>query len=396
VQAHDRYHRQSLIGWWDQALVSRTRILVIGAGALGNEILKLLALIGNGYTLVLDPDRIERSNLSRTVLFRAADEGEPKAQVAVRRMSELDPAIRAHAIDENVIGRGGLGLFMWADVVIGAVDNREARVFINSACARTGKTWVDGAIEGLAGVVRVFEPARGACYECTMNATDHMLLAERRSCALLARDARARGHVPTSVVTASIIGAMEVEEAVKRVHGQPTLDGEGIHFDGLHGDMSRVRYPRRDQCPGHENLGTIVSLGVGAGAVTLAALLERAEATLGEGAVLDLSRDVIVRFSCPSCGAAAPGRAVLGTVRESHAACPSCGTHRVVEIASSVTRNGDLDLEQTPADLGVPPFDIIVARQGLERQEAWLFDGDAPEVLGPLTASWTLLERGAS
>jgi molybdopterin/thiamine biosynthesis adenylyltransferase len=52
---HDRYHRQTLITWWDQARVARTRMLVVGAGALGNEILKLLALIGCGDTLVFDP-----------------------------------------------------------------------------------------------------------------------------------------------------------------------------------------------------------------------------------------------------------------------------------------------------------------------------------------------------
>jgi adenylyltransferase/sulfurtransferase len=391
----DRYHRQTLIEWWDQERVRGTRILVIGAGALGNEILKLLALIGSGWTLVYDPDRIERSNLSRSVLFREADEGRHKAEVAVRQMREINPDVRGHAVCENVLAKAGLGVFLWADVVIGAVDNREARVFINSACARTRRTWVDGAIEGLSGIVRVFSPQDGACYECTMNSTDRKLLAERRSCALLARDAVLRGHVPTSAVAASIIGAMEVQEAIKVVHGQPTLTGEGLHLDGLYGQTSRIKYPRRADCPGHEDLGEVVPLGLGVAGVTLGALLDRAEAALGAGAALDLSRDVIVRLSCPGCGSAAPGRSVLGTVRESQAACPSCGAHRAIEIASSISRAGadagqpdPIDLALTPAELGLPPFDIIVARQGMERQEAWLFDGDAGAVLGPLAASY--------
>jgi ribosomal protein S27AE len=124
--------------------------------------------------------------------------------------------------------------------------------------------------------------------------------------------------------------------------------------------------------------------------VTLGALLDRAEAELGAGAALDLSRDVILRLSCPSCGDAAPGRSVLGTVRESQAACPRCGAHRAVEIASSISRDdgNPVDLGLTPAELGLPPFDIIVARQGMERQTAWLFDGDAGAVLGPLVASY--------
>ncbi|HEU4731463.1 MAG TPA: ThiF family adenylyltransferase [Kofleriaceae bacterium] len=385
----DRYHRQTLIEWWDQARVRDTRILVIGAGALGNEILKLLALIGSGWTMVYDPDRIERSNLSRSVLFREADEGQPKAEVAVRQMQAINADARGHAVCENVLAKCGLGVFLWADVVIGAVDNREARVFINSACARTRRTWVDGAIEGLAGIVRVFTPHDGACYECTMNSTDRKLLAERRSCALLARNAVAAGHVPTSAVAASIIGAMEVQEAIKVVHGQPTLAGEGLHLDGLYGQTSRIRYPRRPDCPGHEDLGAVVPLRLGVADITLGALLDRAEALLGEGAALDLSRDVIVRLSCPSCGHVSPGRAVLGTVRESQAACPGCGTHRAVEITSSITRGDEVDPAMTPAELGLPAFDIVVARQGMERQEAWLFDGDAGQVLGPLAASYS-------
>jgi adenylyltransferase/sulfurtransferase len=385
VEAHDdRYQRQRLIEWWDQTRVANARVLVIGAGALGNEILKLLALIGCGRTLVYDPDAIERSNLSRAVLFRASDEGAPKAAVAAQRMRELNPEVRAHAICDNVILGGGLGVFAWADIVIGAVDNREARVFVNSACARTGRSWVDGAIEQLAGVVRVFAPARGACYECTMNATDRKLLAQRRSCALLARDAVAAGRVPTSAVTASVIGAMEVAEAVKVLHEQPTLTGHGLHLDALHSQVDRVSYPRRDDCPGHDDLGPITPLGKGVADVTLGELLARAEAELGAGASLDLSRDVITRLVCPHCGTSSPGRAVLGGVRESQAACAACGTHRIVEIASSIDRHAEIDLARTPGDLGIPPFDIIVARHGVERQHAWLFDGDAAAVLGPL------------
>jgi adenylyltransferase/sulfurtransferase len=386
----DRYHRQSLIAWWDQARVARTRILVVGAGALGNEILKLLALIGSGATLVYDPDRIERSNLSRTVLFRQTDEGQFKAEVAVQQMQAINPDVRGLARCENAIATAGLGVFLWADVVIGAVDNREARVFINSACARTHRSWVDGAIENLSGIVRVFSPRDGACYECTMNSTDRKLLAERRSCAMLARDAVLRGRVPTSAVAASVIGAMQVQEAIKVVHGQPSLAGEGLHLDGLFSEVSRVKYPRRADCPGHEDLGdagAIIPLGIGVADITLGALLDRAEAALGEGAALDLSRDVIAQWSCPSCGTTAPGRAVLGTVRESQARCPGCGAHRALDIASSVSRDGLIDLSRTPADLGIPPYDVIVARQGMERSEAWLFDGDARAALGPLADS---------
>jgi len=65
----DRFHRFSLIGWWDQQKLKAAKVLVIGAGALGNEIVKNLALLGVGNVLIADMDRIENSNLSRSVLF---------------------------------------------------------------------------------------------------------------------------------------------------------------------------------------------------------------------------------------------------------------------------------------------------------------------------------------
>jgi adenylyltransferase/sulfurtransferase len=383
----DRYHRQSLITWWDQARVRSARVLVIGAGALGNEILKLLGLIGVGQILVYDPDRIELSNLSRCVLFRDHDEGQRKAVVAAERTRELNPDVQIVARCENIITQAGLGPFFWADVVIGAVDNREARVHINAACARAGRCWVDGAIEGLSGIVRVFDPASTACYECTMNSTDRKLLAERRSCALLARDVVARGHVPTTAVAASLIGALQVQEAIKLLHDQPCLRGEGIHIHGLWDEFSRVSYPRREDCLGHEQGGPVTALGCGTGDLTLDALLTRAEAEIGPGVDLDLSRDVVLSLSCPACGATTRGGRLLGAVREADAACPSCGVHRVVDTASSIGRDRGLDLDQTLADLGIPPFDVVFPRLGMAAPRTWLFDGDAAAVLGSLAAA---------
>jgi hypothetical protein len=74
-------------------------------------------------------------------------------------------------------------------------------------------------------------------------------------------------------------------------------------------------------------------------------------------------------------------------VGERQAACPACGAHRIVQIASCIGRDGPVNLAQTPADMGIPPLDIMVARQGLDRHRAWLFDGDAFGVLGPLVDS---------
>src|SRR5262245_40479468 len=198
-----RFSRLEAIQWWDQSRLREARVLIIGAGALGNEVIKNLSLLGIGNLIIADMDRIELSNLSRSVLFRASDEGLPKAECAARAAREIYPEIEATALVANVLASVGLGWFRWADVVVGALDNREARVFVNSACAMVGRPWIDGGIEVLQGVARGFAPPSTACYECTMSTVDWDLLNKRRSCSLLARRALASNGTPTTPTTAS-------------------------------------------------------------------------------------------------------------------------------------------------------------------------------------------------
>src|SRR6476659_3266864 len=111
VEQDGRFDRFKLIGWWDQRKLAAAKVLVIGAGALGNEIVKNLALLGVGHVLVADLDRIENSNLSRSILYRASDNGSFKATVAAAAAREVYPDIRAHAFVGNVVYDLGLGVF---------------------------------------------------------------------------------------------------------------------------------------------------------------------------------------------------------------------------------------------------------------------------------------------
>lgn len=92
----DRFHRFSLIEWWNQEKLKKAKILVIGAGALGNEIIKNLALLGIGNLFIVDMDSIENSNLSRSVLYRAKDNGYGKAQTASLTAKEIYPEMAVH------------------------------------------------------------------------------------------------------------------------------------------------------------------------------------------------------------------------------------------------------------------------------------------------------------
>jgi hypothetical protein len=153
-------------------------------------------------------------------------------------------------------------------------------------------------------------------------------------------------------------------------------------------DFSRVQHRRRDDCAAHDTFEQIVPLPYGVNDITLGELLHRAEAKLGHGVTLELSRDVVTQLTCPVCEKTEHVGLVLGALREAAARCAVCGTHRVVQFSGIVVRDGEIDLSLTPGEIGVPPFDIVVVRQGIEKQEAWLFAGDAAAALGELASSF--------
>ncbi|MBE6612383.1 MAG: ThiF family adenylyltransferase, partial [Ruminococcaceae bacterium] len=167
----DRYARLRLIPWWDQERLKNAAVMVVGAGAIGNELVKNLTLLGIGKILIFDMDAIESTNLTRSVLYRAGDVGRFKAEVAAERAREMNPDVRAKAFVANIIDDVGLGVFRRMDAVLGGLDNREARLSINQSCCKVNRPWIDGAIEALNGFARVFVPGEGACYECTMTET---------------------------------------------------------------------------------------------------------------------------------------------------------------------------------------------------------------------------------
>jgi adenylyltransferase/sulfurtransferase len=377
-----RFSRQEMIAWWDQDILQAARVLVVGAGALGNEILKNLALLGVGNIFVVDFDTIEFSNLSRTVLFRERDLGQRKVDVAARAVREIYPAAAIRPFHGNVVYDLGLGVFRWAQIVICGLDNREARLEVNRNCWKTGTPWLDGAIEALDGQMRLFVPPEGPCYECTMSQLDWKLLEARRSCTLLSRGDMEAGKVPTISTVSSVIAALQCQEAVKWLHGISDLGGQGIIFNGRQNEFYRVTYQRKPECYSHETLGEIVPLCAGVAEVRLGDLLERAKSRLGPGAVIDLNREVLRELECPQCGRREEILTSLGQVKEQDTRCRACNVLRTAHTLHELDENCGL-LDRTAAQIGVPPFDILSARCGAHTL-ALFFDRDAAAVLGEL------------
>jgi molybdopterin/thiamine biosynthesis adenylyltransferase len=379
----DRFSRLRLIPWWDQSKIAACKVLVIGAGALGNEILKNLALLGFQKIVVVDMDRIEESNLSRTILYRTEDIGQYKADAAARAVEKIAPGTTVQPLVANVLRDCGLGLFAWSDVILAGLDNREARLWINRCAWKVNRPWIDGAIEGINGVARAFLPGKAPCYECTLGEVDWAILEKRMSCNLLAHEEQTEGKIPTTPTISSIIGGIQVQEAVKLIHGLATLASRGFIFEGLQHTSYTVDYTENPDCMSHYTIPEIVALPQASADLTLQELFERAARDLGSREItVEFSRDVIHRLVCPSCGEQQELFVPVGAVRFEDGKCPRDGQMRVVEPArgyTGVESYGARKLNQ----LGLPAFDIFVARNA-QREIGYLLDGDKETVLGPL------------
>lgn len=387
----EKYSRLRLIPWWEQEKIARCRLLVIGAGALGNEILKNAALLGFSQVVVVDMDRIEESNLSRAVMFRAEDVGQSKAEVAARAYRSLAPEASIHPLVANVMYGCGLGLFEWSDVILAGLDNREARLWINRAAWKVNRPWIDGAIEGINGVARVFLPGHAPCYECTLGEIDWELLQKRMSCNLLMLESVAEGKVPTTPTISSVIAGIEVQEAVKLIHGMPTLASKGFIFEGMNHTSYVVEYTANEDCMSHYTLPRIVHLPESSGQLTLEQLRKRAQADLeSSDVVIEFSRDVLQKFVCPNCKDEEDLYRPVGTVAFQRATCMTDGQLRTVNSLHLYSGEPELAVRRL-SELGLPPLDIFTARSG-EREIGYIPYGDAPSVLGSLAAEMSVDE----
>jgi molybdopterin/thiamine biosynthesis adenylyltransferase len=196
-------------------------------------------------------------------------------------VKNIFPDAHVHPITANVVHGLGLGLFGWADIVLAGLDNREARLWINRACWKMNKPWIDGAIEGINGVARMFLPGTPPCYECTLGETDWAILNKRMSCNLLALESDQEGKVATTPTISSIIAGLQVQEAVKWLHGLPVLAGKGFIFEGLNHTSYRVEYSENPDCMSHYPFSEIISVEASSHEITPAKLLELARQQLG-------------------------------------------------------------------------------------------------------------------
>ncbi len=168
-----RYSRQELfagIGPSGQARIRSSRVLVVGAGALGSALAETMVRAGVGSLTVVDRDYVEESNLQRQSLFDEEDAraGLPKAAAAERRLVRLNSEVEVRGIVADLGPENADSLVRGQTLVLDGTDNFDTRFLLNDVCVRARVPWVYGACVGSYGLALLVRPGVSPCLRCVL------------------------------------------------------------------------------------------------------------------------------------------------------------------------------------------------------------------------------------
>ncbi|MFQ6123307.1 MAG: ThiF family adenylyltransferase [Candidatus Heimdallarchaeota archaeon] len=246
-----RYSRQTLIEGWDQEKLSNAKIVMVGAGALGNYVSLGLVGLGIGALTIIDKDVLERSNMNRQLLFTEKDIGRQKVSALAERLRERNSTTVVTSINEKITGNNLAALIGTCDILIDAVDNIPTRLLLSRYALIKGIPLVHGATSHNGGQMCVIT-RNTPCYECFTNIERHLTPSQNQSCTAL--------PVPSVGYVNQIIAGLMVENV--RILLNPHK-GESIIEPILYYDL---QYPqrfyscaiqRKEQCSCREILITL-------------------------------------------------------------------------------------------------------------------------------------------
>lgn len=248
----DRYDRTRRIEWIDLPSIESAQVLVVGAGALGNEVMKNLVLSGFSDITLFDMDHVVRSNLNRCVFFREEDAEQRvmKADIVAERSRVLNPGVdiepRVERIEDMEEDKWGE-----YDLVLGCLDNIMARLHVNSHSYDVSVPYIDGGTSGMNGKVQVVLPPSSPCLQCSMNRTHYRVIEKRLSCT--GEDVSFfEPKMPAEITTTSVVGALQVREAIKIISGNERDCIQNIlYYDGKNGRSEILQISKDPSCSLH-------------------------------------------------------------------------------------------------------------------------------------------------
>lgn len=233
----DRYSRQILlshIGEEGQKKLRKSKVAIIGCGALGSSIAEHVTRAGVGDILIVDRDFVELNNLQRQHLFAESDVGTPKAVTAEEKLRAINSEINIKGVVEDVNQTNVEKIISKKDIILDGTDNLHVRYLVNDACVKQGIPWIYGACVSVHGMMMNILP-KGPCLRCLL---PHI---------------PPPGSIPSCDIVGilntvpSIIGALEATEALKYVVGEP-LNSHLTVVDVWEQDFRKIHVSQRENC----------------------------------------------------------------------------------------------------------------------------------------------------
>jgi sulfur-carrier protein adenylyltransferase/sulfurtransferase len=235
------YSRQILlkeIGAQGQAMLARSRVLIVGAGGLGSPVLQYLAGAGVGTLGIVDADTLDASNLHRQPLYSLAEVGRSKAELAAAAVKRINPAVQVETHAVRLDPTNALSLVRAYDLTLDCSDNFRTKYLINDAAVLAQRPAIFASVYQYEGQLQVYKPEpTHACLRCLWPdaVTDGVV----GNCA----EAGVLGPVPGTFGTLQALLAVKI---LLKLSGQ--LDGELWLLDFTNFSSLKLKAPRRAEC----------------------------------------------------------------------------------------------------------------------------------------------------
>lgn len=249
LERYSRHFVLSEIGVAGQKRLLKSKVLVIGVGALGSSVLMYLAAAGVGTLGIVDFDKVELSNLQRQVIHRTDTVGMLKTISAKKSIAAINPDISVKLYDERITADNILPMITEYDFIIDGTDNFPTKFLINDACVIAAKPYSHAGIIRFSGQAMTYVPNIGPCLRCILpSVPSHDGNCSCSTAGVLG-------------AATSILGSVQALEAIKFILDiGELLTGRVLFFDGLTMNFKDVQVHSDSDCLVCGEKPSIVSL----------------------------------------------------------------------------------------------------------------------------------------
>ena len=202
-------------------LLRQKRVLIVGCGGLGGNLISNFSRIGVGSLRIVDGDVFEPTNLNRQLFSEIPVLGQNKAKVAADRIARINPEITVEAVEAFLTEENALELLRDCDIAVDALDNIPGRRILAAACERSGIPLVYGAISGWVA-------------QSALSLPGDKLVEKLYPAGTVARDNSVLSFTP------ALCASMQAALCIKYLTGRPVEAGRIYYYDLLNLEFETI------------------------------------------------------------------------------------------------------------------------------------------------------------